>query len=431
MKRCCTTDGVGKGKSATRVAASAEAAAGKKVRDANVDSNRSPTVAELTAVVTEEKGNSATDPSSAKEPALQEAVSETPRADLPSLTPVTESSQDVSSDPARDSSVDNSYTEVGAADANNEEEANESAAKSFDQMVDMLTALVMKDAIEEVQRTIRNTNYQNFKKLETLVKFGEDAATHILKDVVSSLREEFCGVQEEIREEELEKDVMDGLKDEAVMEGGKESSVEKDSNNDTSHEPKTAVNPNDLCDVIVEECSDSSRSSSSSSSSEDESSSSDEEINEDRDDSDESSDELDRAKDSSPPVDAIPGLFERSLKVEEKSSAESSSSTTGIVADTAAVAATAAAAATAAERFSPTEEENVFDQYFEPVCRRCRELRALLLEVDEDVEADAMEFHFTLEQLGDKTGPPIICSLCMKDGHYKDACPDEVLPGEI
>jgi len=221
---------------------------------------------------------------------------------------------------------------------------------------------------------------------------------------------------------------MDGLKDEAVMEGGKESSVEKDSNNDTSHEPKTAVNPNDLCDVIVEECSDSSRSSSSSSSSEDESSSSDEEINEDRDDSDESSDELDRAKDSSPPVDAIPGLFERSLKVEEKSSAESSSSTTGIVADTAAVAATAAAAATAAERFSPTEEENVFDQYFEPVCRRCRELRALLLEVDEDVEADAMEFHFTLEQLGDKTGPPIICSLCMKDGHYKDACPDEVLP---
>ena len=72
------------------------------------------------------------------------------------------------------------------------------------------------------------------------------------------------------------------------------------------------------------------------------------------------------------------------------------------------------------------------DQSFEPICERCRHLRALLLEEEEeeeDVVAAPLEFHFTKEQLGDARGPPVVCSFCSKDGHYKDACPDEVLPG--
>ena len=393
MKRCCTSDRVGMGKSEPKVAAEEKIIEAPNV-DVGAATKPNTKTAEEVANTAEDKIPSPMERARAIEAnAINEAASDGPSSDHnPSAleTPLAENSPEVKDE--------------GAAGAINTDEATAAGQDSFDQLVDMLTAMVLSDAIEEVQQTIRNTNFHNFKRLETLVKFGEDAANHVLKEVMHSLREEFT-VKEDFREE-LEKTVpgAEGEAGEKKTSGDVSKMVGE--NDGVSPSATTDVHPDDLCDVIVEECSDSSRSSSSSSSS-DESSSPDD----DDEDSGESSEDPDRARDAVP-VEAIPALFEGSLKIDDKVVVKSSSTTE------------------AAAKFSPSEMENVLDQYFEPVCRRCRDLRSLLLEVDEDVEADAMEFHFTLQQLGDKTGPPIICSLCMKDGHYKDACPDEVLPGK-
>ena len=290
-----------------------------------------------------------------------------------------------------------------SSEANGESSSSSSSSSdNFGQLVDMLTALVMKDAIDEVRQTIRNTDFENVRKLEALVKFGEETASHVIRDVMKSMRDEYV---QRGRIDDVEETENTELRcPEVELEcPGDEARARASS----SPAPSGAAKDLDLCDVIVEECSDSSRSSSSSSSDDDSSSSSSED--EDRNVSEESSDELDGAKGSS----CIEALFRGSLKIEDKVAEQKP-----------------AAVDAAVKSAVASEAANPFDQYFEPVCRRCRELRALLLEVEEDIDSDAMRFHFTKEQLGDKTGPPVVCSLCMKDGHYKDACPDEVLPGK-
>ena len=287
-----------------------------------------------------------------KEISMEEKTPSKEKDDAPSVTLVDEAKEknitDDSIDAANGESVENKVGE--REQAQSLAPVVDDQPEGFNRLVEMLTALVMSDALEEAKAVLKNTNYCNGEKLEALVKYSEETASHVLRDVMEFLRDE---VEAEEEKTKLTKTVEDDKNEEGA--------VVEDVDEGRECDGGISVDDQLAPDVIVEASSNSSQSSSSSS---------EDDMSED--DDEESSDlEGNPNRRSSP--EALGALFDGDLVLDDE----------------------VKSMRVERPKFKMVAEQWDVDQTFEPVCERCLQLRALLLDVEDDIDPSTMEFHFT------------------------------------